>query len=636
VLIPALLLARILPGIGALTAAGLVCGFAFSWVFAGSRYERISGIIGGAGSLAVGVWMAAAVAGSSFGNSEVVLICLKGEFLLAVVLSFCAPQFSSLIPIQYLSLPLFLACGLFASIDNAERWVGVFAYLLIWVWVVRLSLSAAADIHSRTGGQSSGVMLVLFCACASAAFLAGQLPSGTLKAWELNPGGKNGGIAGAEDYYASVEQLQQTVMKRLSELESAGRRQQALLLVSALGNDSLGTLQTDEAEEGLISLFNTPGGGLGEKREDDKHFTIQTKELVRKKTALRQDRAKNDLLKALQRENVVTRFVMMKEFNAVRSSDSLDRVRDAQRRLRERIGKGDFSPSQKGALRDAAQSVAEWRLFELYNEARESAGSGAPVVQALKRELEVRRSARELQREVTHDPDALAFTKEQAVKAVSDVVSARDAGELKTAAGFLEKNIDRENPQQVQTLNELASAKTSQLNMEGTKKERSVRPPADIAAVITPSGIPFLARGVLCALLVAAVALMLALFFITRRAAGEIKALRSDPGRFIIALHENLVRVFMLFGLKVLPSDCPRDIAERAHTTFGISEGRCSAFTRRFEEAKFSRHRILPEWGSDAVLAYRFLLTSLFAGAGISVKIRVVLASLIRKTPLFI
>jgi hypothetical protein len=250
--------------------------------------------------------------------------------------------------------------------------------------------------------------------------------------------------------------------------------------------------------------------------------------------------------------------------------------------------------------------------------------------------LQLRRSAGDLQREITQDPDAFAFTKQQAVKAVSDAVSARDAGELKTAAGFLEQNIDREKPPQVHALENVRSEKLSQLNREPLKKDGIARPAADSAAVITPARILALALQALCVLLAAAAALTLVLFFITRQAAGKIKALRSDPGRFIIALHENLVRVFVLFGLDVCSSDCPLDIAARAQKAFGISESRCIAFTQRFEEAKFSRHRIAPEWGSEAAVAYRFLLASLFTAAGMSVKIRVAFASLMRKTPLFI
>lgn len=159
--------------------------------------------------------------------------------------------------------------------------------------------------------------------------------------------------------------------------------------------------------------------------------------------------------------------------------------------------------------------------------------------------------------------------------------------------------------------------------------------PASVTVVITPLWIALVAGCVLLVLLALAGVVVFFLYMNVKRKAESIRQLRSNPAAYSIALYDNARGVLSLFGFSAHFSDCPLDAAARAEEKFGFGK-QYHRFTQHYEEAKYSKHCLPPERADEVGKMYFSVVSVLFAELRHLRKGKILLASLIRKIPLFL
>src|SRR3989338_2640017 len=117
---------------------GLVFGFCFSW-FIRDRYSQVIRFFITASVFGVFVWIIYSVLNSSFFYKDVIMIFIKGVFILEFIFSFNAYEPQLLSYIQALSIPLFMSAPIFIESNYNEVSLSLtLAYFIIWVAIFKV------------------------------------------------------------------------------------------------------------------------------------------------------------------------------------------------------------------------------------------------------------------------------------------------------------------------------------------------------------------------------------------------------------------------------------------------------------------------------------------------------------------
>jgi len=129
------------------------------------------------------------------------------------------------------------------------------------------------------------------------------------------------------DYYEKQERLQKQTTDFILGVESSDSRIKALEHLNNLIKESSLTIEVDRAEDGLISMFNTPGPGLEPSQIDQyKHLLSSYSD---SKAKFEQYDARSKIEKILKEDpfNVPARMAIMNYVNQMRQIRSLKEMR---------------------------------------------------------------------------------------------------------------------------------------------------------------------------------------------------------------------------------------------------------------------------------------------------------------------
>lgn len=376
VAIPTVLLKAELAGFELLLFAGWACGFAFSWFFWRARESRMHHVLSALGVVAIAVWMGWAIANSSFGYKEVVLICLKGVLLLTAVLAFFVPSLPYLVSIQYLSLPVFLGQALYSSYAGAAGGFisGTVLYLIVWMMVIRLRLVCMTD--GRGSQQFAGpvsviVLAVFFTSSFGSAHYVVKHFAGPKVRYDgilLDEKRDDSGCS-EEEYYGKLDQFQKDLVKYIPDLKSKEERQKVLLYLATLTKEAAGSLATSKAEGGIRAAVSDPREGIV---QDDvrRRLREELMSFIDTKISYQQAKGKTELLAEVKQGqcDLKTRFKLLKGLQSMSAARERTKIAEKERALNAEVEKMSGTGAQKTRLTQAVGRVSQWKMFELYKQ----------------------------------------------------------------------------------------------------------------------------------------------------------------------------------------------------------------------------------------------------------------------------
>ena len=352
---------------------GLVCGLIFSWFnpqvadyFWVKTASKVAALI-------TVIWTFYAVFNSTFAYQEVVLIYIKGAFILGIILSFNLSSAGNLNYAQVLSVPIFMTFPIFTTSLNPWQIVLLAVYFAIWVVLLRvkfcLSFAPSDEIN-----LSESQHLLPFIFFLSAIALAWGLYYSIIL-----PVNKEGGLlrqqgmvttldALEKEYYGMRDKVQDKATKITFNLPTTEQRLQSLSDVEALVNEKALTIEVNNAEDGLISYAKLTGAGNQPGKEPD--FTITLKGFVNKKIQFNLKKANSRMMEILRENplNIVTRIMAVIEGIKLQQADTLDKLRKYKQDMQATIAKASLDDSAKKEENKLMQKVQDWKVFQLYRE----------------------------------------------------------------------------------------------------------------------------------------------------------------------------------------------------------------------------------------------------------------------------
>ena len=378
--VPFLLFARYFGAAFLLLLPGWGAGLVFSWRGAGGKDTFARQLLASAGILGVGIWLMFAMSGAA-DYGQLALVCVEGIFICSVALSFFVSNERSLNLLQYLSLTAFIGHAFFYPSYDIRVLVLIAVYGALWLCLLRLKFYALAYTPPRLLFRADGsffLALVLALAGWLAAALATSdaskrvTDSSQEKTWQE----ASANIASVErDYFGQVAEFQGKMTLRLPEFPLQSQRQDGVMSLSEVTSGSSSAFESQGAEEGLISLLNNPGPGLGPKQEDV-GLTFSTRGFMDSKTKYRQEQSFKQAAQELKQQALPERLSSLDALNALRNADTAQEIARQEGRLREKAYSGRFSRDSQDAALQGIEGLAEWKTMELYR-SRISSLSGA-------------------------------------------------------------------------------------------------------------------------------------------------------------------------------------------------------------------------------------------------------------------
>ena len=350
---------------------GLVCGFIFNrfnplsadhfWVKTASKVAALITVI----------WTFYAVFNSTFAYQEVVLIYIKGAFILEIILAFNLSASGNMNYMQVLSVPVFMTFPIFTTSLSPLQILLLAAYLALWVLLLRvkfcLSFAPSEEINLL---ESQHVLPFVFF-LAAIALAWGLYYSITL------PVNKEGGLlrqqgmsttldALEREYYGMRDKVQDKATKMMFNLPGKEQRQDALSSLEALVNEKAMTIEVNDAEEGLISYAKLTGAGIQAGEEPD--FTVTLKGFLNKKIQFNLKKTNSRMMEILRENplNIGTRIMAVTEGIKLQQANTLDKLRKYKEDMQATIAKTPLSDNAKKEENKLLEKVQDWKVFQLY------------------------------------------------------------------------------------------------------------------------------------------------------------------------------------------------------------------------------------------------------------------------------
>ena len=366
------LLAGALSSFGLYLFVALAIGQIIGWYNPGVNplWAKVSSVVAVVGIL---VWTVYSLLNSTFAYQEVVFLCIKGAFLLEVVLIANSALPGYLNYVQLLSVPLFMAFPLFSLHLGPVQIILLAVYLMIWVGLLRLKFNREFlpeeefDFLDRVHIVPvvfflSAIALAWFLYCAIS--FSANKEGGFLK---------ERGIlltidALEKEYYDSRDQVQEKVTSFTLRLPTDSNRRNSLSLLGSLVNEDAPTIEVDKAAEGLVSLQRTLGSGLNS--GDAPMLTIALNKLVDKKIEFNIRKATTRMKEVIKENpfNLLMRLSAAVQVGQLEQADTLGALQKDKAGFQSTISHAALGETSKKEELAMMRQVENWKVLELYRE----------------------------------------------------------------------------------------------------------------------------------------------------------------------------------------------------------------------------------------------------------------------------
>ena len=345
-------------------------GFLVSWKEEGKKDSLIRQLAASAGILGAGVWLVFAMS-SATDYGEIALVCVEGIFISSAVLSFFVSSGRSLTLLQYLSLTAFIGHAFFYPQYNGGVIILIGVYAALWLCIFRLKFHALALSPPRLLFRADGA-LTLALVLAAAGWLSAVLVTSDVAARVINSRQaqkwqetKSKIAAAQRGYFEQVEQFQSKMALRLPELSTQAKRQEGLMALSEVTSGTSSAFESQNAEEGLISLLNNPGPGLAPKMEDE-GLTLSTRGFMDQKTKFKQDQSFKDVASQMKQQPFTDRLSSQDALNSLKDAETAQEAAQQEKRLKEKAASARFTEEGRKAAMNGIKGLAEWKTMEIY------------------------------------------------------------------------------------------------------------------------------------------------------------------------------------------------------------------------------------------------------------------------------
>jgi len=360
---------------GGYLIAGLCLGFVSSWLTRNSSLRVIKLLVNVCAVLTI-IWVVYSLLNSSFFYREIVVIYIKGIFILEFLLSFIAylPQILSYM--QILSLLVFMSSPLFMRGYNLFFLVFAVGYVISWVAILRIRLYSSADaVERKPAGNYYYLffialifLVVLFISgvCFSKFSLGRYKRGGILPEERMEESGKLESVE--KDYYDQLDKINRKIQELIPSFKLTQESRELVSLFSPLVNDSLSMQEVDKIEAGLLSYLS--GSRSGIEKGDAKEIALLIKNFVDKKALLNLKKIK-ELILGILRKNTFTLKEKISGFSLINKTLSSDTYRQTcklENRAKEMIENSGVDKEVKNELKGLFRLSREWKNFDFYRQ----------------------------------------------------------------------------------------------------------------------------------------------------------------------------------------------------------------------------------------------------------------------------
>lgn len=351
----------------------LAASFAVSY-YSKDRFSSALNFIMAFAAFGVLAWAVYSLMNSVFLYKEIILLCVKVGFLLAVVLGLAATRYPYIIYCQIITVILFWCLPVFMA-RFSLRFIILSLFFLVG-WVALLKAKFLRNLGTRkTSFSGNGISYlptgIIVAAGLFIAFIALTISTRNqliIKGF-LDSGQRYSDITSegvARKYRRLQDAFQENMLTAIHNSTSTERAREALGFTEKLMNDSQDSMEVDSASRGLISLLQSPGLGL--KQADSEENITLTKEYVNAKAEFNIQQAKEEISGALKNNplNIIDRFSIYFPVNRIQESDTPGQVSENAAQARDKIRESSLDEYSKQKMLESVDKLREWKDYQLY------------------------------------------------------------------------------------------------------------------------------------------------------------------------------------------------------------------------------------------------------------------------------
>jgi hypothetical protein len=625
---------------------GLMVGFYFSW-FNRNKDSRLIDVLITICVIGVVFWVIYSFLNSSLFHEEVNLILIKAGIIVTIFIGFNSSTATTLSCIQILSLALFMCFPIFIREYNKIIFALILFYLGLWGTILRVKFYEFFKPVKKKNRGKFYFSLFLIPYFLIIVFISWIMFS-RVSLGETRKGGflyENKDIvtttdALEEEYYYSQDKIQELVLRLITHYNLEDSKN-LIYLLSLLIKESSIIMEVDKANMGLVDYLKRPGPGL--EPGEGEQVTILLKNYVQKKASLNLQRAAEDIKKSLKNNyaTIKERFDISNRLKDINYSTSRQQIDYNENEAQGAVADSLINDKGKQDLREAIKRFGEWKILQLYYQKMEYLKKKIELqekqfktemedlyskIEAIKDSQDLERLKKELQRLLETYTVQLNSELMNEIKEI--LILKLD---IMRPNGEIELNFKREikAKELLTEITHIIYAKEEEKRAaEAILKEEEKRATKDSILLII-KGVPFLILGLIIVFIIS--------FLLTEREKNKLRLyFKTNPRGFIICLYDNTKKILANFGLRSENFTPPLSFAELVEDRYSMKDNFFSKFTKKFEEAKYSKHILESKDCSLVLNDYNDFLKILFSGYNKFFLFLKYLILILQRTPLII
>ncbi len=371
-LILILLYGSALPYSGLFFALCIISAFVAAF-YTQDQVSPVRNIIMNVAVMAVFGWFVHTFLNSAFLYKNIMLLCVKGGFLLATILAVSAFRQRTLSYLQVISVLLFWCLPVFIKDFSPAVVIKAFLFIVICFAILKIKFYRLA--HSPIGGSMPREYSTII---AVAIFICGVIIScmALTKSLVYRSGGGIFRLGATdmedtfekleENYYRLQDGLQNETTVLINKTDSVETARQVLSFIERLIKNSADTVEVESAHQGLVSLLKEPGPGL-EKNDTEQILTLAN-DYLETKALLNMQISRNKAMEVLKSNplNIKDRVLIYQSTSRIQKSDTSEgAVKNAKNAYTEIMG-SSLDKELKKEEKTSVVSLKEWKLYQLY------------------------------------------------------------------------------------------------------------------------------------------------------------------------------------------------------------------------------------------------------------------------------
>ena len=625
---------------------GLLVGFYFSW-FNRNKDSRLINVLITICAIGVVFWAIYSLLNSSLFHEEVNLILIKTGIIVTIFIGFNSSTTATLNYIQILSLALFMCFPVFIREYNGIIFALILFYLGLWGMALRVKFYEFFKPVGKKSKKKSYFSLLLIPYFLIIIFISWMMFS-HVSLGEIRKGGflyENKDIlttteALEEEYYYLQDRIQEIVLRLIAHYNLEDSKN-LIYLLNLLIKESSIIMEVDKANMGLVDYLKRPGPGL--EPGEGEQVTILLKNYVQKKASLNLQRAAEDIKESLKNNyaTIKERFDISNKLKNINYSTSRQQIDYNGKEAEGIVANSLINDKGKQGLIEAIKRFSEWKILQLYYQKMEY----------LKKKVELQEKQFKTDMEdlfskieAIKDPQDLERLKEELQRLLETYTAQLDSELMNEIKEVLISKLDIMRPKGEIETNLKGEVKAKELLTEITHviyvkeeekkaaevilKEKEKRATKNLILLII-KGVLFLFSGLIIVFIIS--------FFLTEREKNKLRLyFNANPRDFIICLYDNTKKILANFGLRSENFTPPLSFAELVENRYSLKDNFFSRFTKKFEEAKYSKHILETKDSSLVLNDYNDFLKILFGGYNKFFLFLKYLILILQRTPLFI